>query len=241
MSYMDLMLRINPLVLEEKYKSREFTARAKTPFVVRVDGVGFHRLPEVYEKPRDLRVHSALLAAAYQVVARYGFFGAYIVSDEASFIVLSNPPYNGRVEKLLSIISSIVSSRMSLILGYQVLFDAKVIELKDLSEVYEYVLFRARIGFGNFIGSLASMKGLWKEKRPTLGKQLAELKEKGIDLSSISVWKKLGSSIVWDRYVKKTINPLTGEEIIVSRRRARVYPGPWKLLEAVKSISWRHH
>ncbi len=237
MSYVDLLLRVNPLVLEKKYKSREFTVKAKTPFVIRVDGVGFHRLPEVYEKPRDLRVHSALLAAAYQVVTRYGFFGAYIISDEANFIVLSNPPYNGRVEKLLSIIPSIVSSRMSLILGHQVLFDAKVVELKGLIEVYEYVLFRARIGFGNFIGSLASMKGLWRKKRPTLKKQLVELEEKGIDLSSISVWKKLGSSIVWDKYVKKTINPITGEEIIVSRRRARVYPGPWKLLETVKSIS----
>ncbi len=237
MSYMDLLLKINPLLLEEKYKFREFTANVKTPFVIRVDGVGFHRLPQIYEKPRDLRIHSALLVAAYQVITRYGFFGAYIVSDEANFIVLSNPPYNGRVEKLLSITSSIVSSKMSLILGHQVLFDAKVIELKDLNEVYEYILFRARIGFGNFIGSLASMKGLWKKERPTLRRQLVELKEKGIDLSSISVWKKLGSSIVWDKYVKKAINPKTGEEIIVSRKRARVYPGPWKLLEIVKSIS----
>ncbi len=237
MDYIDLLLKVNPLVLEEKYRSREFSAKTKTPFIVRVDGVGFHRLPAVYEKPRDLRIHSALLVAAYQVVNRYGFFGAYVVSDEASFIVLSNPPYSGRVEKLLSIISSIVSSRMSLILGHQVLFDAKIIGLENLNEAYEYVLYRARIGFGNFIGSLASMKGLWRERRPTLNKQLVDLEEKGIDLASISTWKKYGSCIVWDKYVKKTINPKTGEEIIVSRRRARVYPGPWKLLETIKNMS----
>lgn len=236
MSYIDLLLKVNPLLLEEKYRSKEFTANAKTPFVVRVDGVGFHRLPGFYEKPRDLRIHAALLVAAYQVITRYGFFGAYIVSDEANFIVLSNPPYNGRVEKLLSIISSIVSSKMSLILRHQVLFDAKVIELKDLNEVYEYILFRARIGFGNFIGSIASMKGLWKEKRPTLRRQLIELKKKGINLMRISTWKKLGSSIVWDKYVKRAINPITGEKIIVPRRRARVHPGPWKLLETIKNM-----
>ncbi len=236
--YEEALLKVNPLVLEGKYKSREISLKVKAPFAIRVDGVGFHRLPRHYEKPRDLRIHSSLLVAAYQVVVRYGFFGAYIVSDEANFIVLSNPPYNGRVEKLLSIIPSIVSSRMSLILGHQVLFDAKIIKLENLDEVCEYILYRARIGFGNFIGSLASMRGLWREHRPVLRRQLVELKEKGIDLSGISVWEKLGSSIVWDKYSKRVVDKATGKEIIVSRRKARVYPGPWKLIEAVNSIGY---
>ncbi len=232
----EVLLKVNPLILEEKYKSREISLRVEAPFAIRVDGVGFHRLPRRYERPRDLRIHSSLLVAAYQVVVRYGFFGAYIVSDEANFIVLSNPPYSGRVEKLLSIVPSIVSSRMSLILGHQVLFDAKIIKLESLDEVREYILYRARVGFGNFIGSLASMMGLWREHRPVLRKQLVELREKGVDISRISVWKKLGSSIVWDKYSKRAVNRATGEEIIVSRRRARVYPGPWRLIEAVNII-----
>ena len=236
MSYEDLLLKINPLILEEKYRAREYSSRVKAPFIIRVDGVAFHRLPEVYEKPRDLRIHSALLVAAYQVVTRYGFFGAYVISDEINFIVSSNPPYSGRIEKLLSIVPSIVSSRASLILSHQVLFDAKIIRLENMSEAVEYILFRARVGFGNFIGSLAKILGLWRKKRPILREQLIQLKKRNVDLSSISTWKKFGSSIVWDKYVKKTINPITGEEIIVSRRRARVYPGPWKLIETIKEI-----
>ena len=227
------LLYINPLILEEKFRSREVRGRIAPPFIVRLDGVGFGKALKGFKEPRDQRVHEALINATLQIVERYNLIGAYVVSDEVNLIVYPQAPYNGREEKITSIFSGILSSRVSMILNRQLFFDARIIVLYDLAEAIEYILYRARIGLGNYIGSKARRLGLWVEKRPRIHEQLKGLEAKGIRIDNIAEWELVGSSITWTTIWVEKINPQTKEKIKVKRRRIQVTTGPWMLIETL--------
>lgn len=229
-----LLLEVNPGRLEEKYRSREIRGRVEPPFIVRLDGVGFSKALKGFKEPRDERVHNAIAAGAQQIVERYSLLGAYIVSDEVNILVYPNTPYAGRVEKIISIFSSIMSSRVSLVLSRQLFFDSRIIQLENINEAVEYILFRARIGLGNYIGSIARKLKVWVERRPRIHEQLKILEEKGIRILDDSEWKALGSSITWSEVWVEKEDPLTRQHVRVKRRRIRIDPGPWRLLEIVE-------
>ncbi len=231
------LLRVNPAVLEEKYRPRELSSRVLAPFIVRLDGVGFGKALHGFNEPRDIRVHSALLSATYTLISRYSFLGAYVVSDEVNVVVYPQTPYNGRTEKILSIFSSILSSKTSTILKRTLFFDARIIVVHSIKDIVKYLLFRARVGLGNYIGSIARRRNLWVKQRPSLREQVSFLVENNIisplDLAS---WKALGSSITWSEKKIARRDPRTSREVVVKRRVPVVAVGPWKLIEAVNNI-----
>lgn len=228
-----LLLEVDPGKLEEKYRGREIKGKANPPFIVRLDGVGFGKALKGFKEPRDKRVHDAIVTGTQQIIERYNLLGAYVVSDEVNILVYPKTPYAGRVEKIISIFSGILSSRVSLVLGRQLFFDSRIVLLEDLNEAIEYTLFRARIGLGNYIGSIARKLKIWIEKRPRLHEQLKVLEEKGVRILDDSEWKALGSSITWDEAWVEKENPLTRQRVRVKRRRVRVDPGPWRLVEVI--------
>lgn len=230
------LIDVNPLILEEKFRSREVRGRVVSPFIVRLDGVGFSKALKGFREPRDHYVHEALVKAASQIVERYGLIGAYIVSDEVNLVVYPQAPYNGREEKITSIFSGILSSKVSLILNRQLFFDARIIVLYDLAEAIEYILYRARVGLGNYIGSMARRLGLWVKKRPRIHEQLKGLEAKGIRVDSIPEWELVGSSITWTTIWVEKVNPQTKEKIKVKRRRIQVTMGPWMLIETLDKL-----
>ncbi len=227
------LLEVQVAALEERFRRRESRLLAEAPAVIRLDGVGFSRLAKAgFEAPRDPRVHEALVEAAKTIVRRYGFYAAHVVSDEINIYALRPPlPYSGRVEKLVSITASIAGAEASTRLGVPVYFDSRIIALEDPCEASRYLWYRARVGYGNYAGSLAKALGLRPRPRSKLAELLGELEARGVEVSTD--WRGVGTAVVWERYVKTAETPRGVVE--AERRRLAGLPGI-QGLEAMESM-----
>lgn len=90
-----------------------------TCFFVRLDGWKSRRLSEAVgaEKPFDEKFVRCLVSSG-KLLFKVGFNPAlvYAVSDELNILFMSSAPFNGRIEKIDSITSSLVSSAFAIIL-----------------------------------------------------------------------------------------------------------------------------
>ncbi len=190
------LLRVPVARLQERFRSREARLRVEAPVVVRLDGVGFSRLPSFFEAPRDPRVHKTLVKAARILVERYGVEGAHVFSDEINLYMLSDPlPYGGRVEKICSIPASIAAAEASLRLGIPLYFDGRVVSLEHSCEAIAYTLFRMRVGLGNYARQLAAKIGIRIPDHMKLRELLDMLEDKG---SGVEVgWRSTGTFLYW--------------------------------------------
>lgn len=215
------LLGVEISTLESIYRSREKSveARVQLPLALRLDGVGFKRCLKGFREPRDQRVHEALVRGALELLRRFSASCAYVVSDEVSLMMLGpSLPYGGRVEKLVSISASILSSTASLALGRSLIFDSRVIPLEGVDDAKRYVVYRARVGLNNYVGSTLRALGLRMPEGSKLERQLEELEEAGVRMEERPAWEWGGSCVYW--------------RVDASGRVPVVEEGPWRLLEA---------
>lgn len=194
------LMRVPVAELDEKYRSRERVLEAKLPLplAIRLDGVGFSKALTGFNKPRDAKVHKALIKAASDVVKRLSASGAYVASDEINILLLGpSLPYAGRLQKLVSISAALASSSASLTLGRQLLFDARVVPLKGVDDAKRYVLYRARIALNNYVGCMLRVLSVKWTKPPSLREQLKLLQEYGVEVRERPAWEWAGTSIYW--------------------------------------------
>ncbi len=193
------LLSVNPAKLEGEYRSRELYRgeRVEPPLALRLDGVGWgRRLASRYSRPRDWRVHRALVEAARRLVELLGGCCAYTASDEVNLIIASTPPYGGRVEKLVSISSGIASSTVSLQLGESLFFDSRIVKLYGAADAERYLLYRARVAFNNYIATLYHTVGLGEPTHtPSLPEMLEKLRGEGVDIGP--AWAYAGTCIAY--------------------------------------------
>lgn len=218
------LIQLKVAQLERTYKQREraVEARVKLPFALRLDGVGFGQALKGYAEPRDERVHSALLQGASELVKRLSASGAYVVSDEVSVLVLGpSLPYAGRVEKLVSVSASILSAVVSTSLARALIFDSRIIPLEDAEDAKRYIMYRARVGLNNYVGSLLHKLGAQLE-HASLAEQVERLEKLGTRLAEKPAWEWSGSSLYWR---------------IGKKRELAVENGPWKLLEVLDAYA----
>jgi tRNA(His) 5'-end guanylyltransferase len=195
------------------YRGRELyrEARVEAPLSVRVDGVGWGRRLRGFKWPRDRRVHRALAHSVGEVVALYGASLAYVTSDEASIVWLGDPPYGGRVEKLVSVVAAAVSSGASIRLGRWLFTDGRVVKLYGPEDAARYLLYRARVGFNNYVSSLYhAVSG--GSSTPSLAEMLEFLRRRGVDPLR-PPWAGLGSCILRLPSTKRV------DGLVVERRR----------------------
>ena len=191
-----MLLHIDVPSLSLFYTKRELYRDnvIRTPLVLRLDGVRFGRLLIDYEF-RSIEVHNALTKAAKYIMRELGCECSYVISDEINVVCINYIAYRGRIEKLNSISSGIASSIVSLALNRPLFFDSRVIKFYNDMETARYILYRARIGFNNFVSELYHR--ITKRKyTPTLNKMIEELREVDIDILAFELWKILGSSVV---------------------------------------------
>lgn len=102
--------------------------RVRAPFFIRADGRGFRKLLKDADKPYDLDFARTMVKAARYLMEEVGPSPrlAYLFSDEASLLYLDEP-FGGRLEKLISVIPSVLSGRISLSLGRAVGLDGRAI------------------------------------------------------------------------------------------------------------------
>ena len=207
-------IKVRPSALAEVFNDRVVLGGlVNGAIVVRADGVGFGKALRKFASPRDESVHKALLAAAEDVMRRFSAAAAHVVSDEVNILLLS-PPYSGRVFKIVSVIASMLSARVSLELNTPLYFDARVLGLKSAKEFVPYTLYRVRVGVNNFVSKLYH-GALPKNVTPKLEEMVRVLKSR---LVKWPAWACGGTLISWSLAIKEGVNPITGEHVRALRR-----------------------
>lgn len=187
------LLSASPPRLERDYRSREAPLGfAAPPFAVRMDGTGFGKSVRDLPGPRNWGVHYALFITAVELARSFGAYGVYVVSDEVNLIFTEDPPYRGRMAKILSVLPSRLSAHASARLGRPIAFDARVIRLFDECDAARYVLYRARVGFNNYVVSAARLRGLVGWTTPRIGELIEALGPADLSLGWGSLATKAG-------------------------------------------------
>jgi tRNA(His) guanylyltransferase len=127
--------------------------RVRAPLVVRADGRGFGTLLRKAKKPYDLDFEKAMAGAAREFVEESGLAPAlaFTFSDEIS-ILFPEAPFNGRLEKIDSVVAGTLSGLLSINLGKAVAMDARSIPLCP-GEVEEYFARRQDEAWRNHVFS----------------------------------------------------------------------------------------
>ncbi len=226
------------------WKEHEIFSGLRLPrygfYVVRCDGRNFHRLTGEcgFRKPYDVRFAELMVNATVEVF-RSGFNPclAYIFSDEVNILLL-RLPFNGRVEKIISVVSGVLSSTFSLGLREKlevkkiVSFDARMIIL-NRELLPAYLTFRQAEAWRNHNNSYAYYtlidKGYTPKEASRMLKglktdQLHELvyKTSGINLSNTPTWQRRGILIRYLIEEKHGYNPLEKREAVTYRRKLTV-------------------
>ena len=212
------LLSIDLPKLARRFKECEvLEGKVSPPIYIRLDGVRFGRVLKGFLTPRDYRVHRALVNAAKEVIKWFNADLAYVASDELNILITKPLPYGERVFKLVSVSASIASANASLYLGKRLYFDSRVVKV-GRDEVIDYLLYRARVCFNNFISSIYHLRlSRSKEVTPPTEEMFKEVIKSGL-LIGRDDWEVLGTLIKWVEVSKEGINPLTNRRVKVIRR-----------------------
>lgn len=199
--------------------------------IVRMDGRGFSKLTAAsFEKPADRRFCDLMIEAARAVADALQCELIYTQSDEISAVL---PPqwelFDRRVEKIISLGAAAASAAFSAALGQPVQFDARVWQSARQEQVSEYMAWRsgdaARCALQNACYWALRADGLSAAAATSqLNGQPVSFKNellfaRGINFNELPVWQRRGVLLSMQQYEKTGHNPITGEDVVVTRRR----------------------
>jgi tRNA(His) guanylyltransferase len=179
--------------------------KARPPLMVRADGRGFKKLLNDRQKPYDLEFARSIIGSTVKIFDRSGLSPAlaFVFSDEVNLLFMESP-FAGRVEKIDSVIASLLSSALSLDLGRVVSMDCRVIPVCE-GEICEYLAQRQdetwrnhvfSYGFYMLVGDGWSREAAMNELR---GKRESEIHElvfrHGTNLAKTPSWERRGALI----------------------------------------------
>jgi tRNA(His) 5'-end guanylyltransferase len=216
-------------------KNREIFAemRCIPPVVVRADGRNFKNTLSGlgFKKPFDRTFARALADTAEFFIKNSGLspLFAYVFSDEISFLFMELS-FEGRVEKIDSIVASFLSSALTinLRLDEPVAFDSRIVALQK-EEIPAYFHWRQLETWRNFVASwgyytlIAEGMGKNEASRYMKGKKEWEIHEmlfeRGINLAKLPAWQRNGIMICSKEYEVSGFNPILGKEVKSQRRK----------------------
>lgn len=168
------------------------------PIMVRLDGRSFHNFTRGMPRPYHAPMSRAMIETARHLVQETQACFAYTQSDEITLAYWNDDPknkpmYDGRVQKLTSVLAGIATAKFN----YEVartmpdkahmlpVFDARVFSMPNLEEMVNCVLFRALDCAKN---SLSMAAGAYYNQKTLNGKGGAEQHEllfaKGVNWST---------------------------------------------------------
>ncbi len=210
------------------------------PSFVRCDGRHFRKtLAEIgVKKPFDENFAKIMVETA-KIVWTQGFNPTLILafSDELNFLFFKLP-FNSRIEKINSILPSILSSKFTSELRIKfdvekvIAFDSRVVLIHSLRKIIDYLDWRQKEAWRNNNNAYAFytlkekgysskkviriLSGLNTNKLHELVFQESEGK---INLSKTPGWQRKGILIFQKSVQKNGFNPITGEIIKTTRRK----------------------
>jgi len=145
-----------------RMKKREIFSQIKIPTtaVVRIDGRGFGKVLKQldFQKPYDIRFTKAMADSTEDFYNNSGITPSlvFIFSDEINLVFSRDIPFNGRLEKIDSVIPSFFSSALVINLGSTkpLSFDSRVLII-DRYDISEYLIWRQEECWRNLMSSYA--------------------------------------------------------------------------------------
>lgn len=190
----------------EVYSSLKVPKNSK--IIVRLDGRAFHKLSADLdlEKPYDETFYNVIVKVCEDLFKEFSPVFLYTFSDEIS-LLLESIPFDGRIEKINSIMASFASS--SFVLNYDTTFkkppafDSRIIPIND-GDILKYFKWRQDESWRNCVNShgISYLKTKYPNNEANdkiKGMKLNEIHEllfqEGINLNDIETYKKRGIGI----------------------------------------------
>ena len=205
--------------------------KALPPVIVRADGRNFKESLSRFgfEKPYDLRFAQGMVSAARSLVKDSGLTPewAFTFSDEIN-ILFRELPFDGRVEKLDSVVPSYVASALTLALSPEtpVAFDARIIPLHG-DEVIEYLKMRQAEAWRNHMqsyGFYTLVKEGMSEREASVkmhGMKFEDIHEmmwqRGVNLGETPGWQRKGVFVYKKKVAKEGFDPIKKERATCMR------------------------
>jgi len=195
---------------------------SETPFFVRLDGWKFKDLSEAIgaEKPFDKKFAECLTYSGRMLFEK-GFSPTliYVVSDELNILFTHAAPFSGRVEKIDSVMPSLVSTVFTTCLQWlfdkkaTAAFDSRIVVIPNEEAILKYLAWRQTNAWRNHNNAYAywffrKMGGKPSEIAKKLkGMKTEEIHETlfrhGINLATTPSWQRNGILIYKEPILKK--------------------------------------
>ena len=190
----------------EVYSSLKVPKNSK--IIIRLDGRAFHKLALDLElvKPYDENFYRVIAKVCEDLFKEFSPLFVYTFSDEIS-LLLENIPFEGRIEKIDSVVASFAAS--SFVINYGVdfkkppAFDSRIIPISE-GDVLKYFKWRQDESWRNCVNShgISYLKTMYSNAQANdkiNGMKLNEIHEllfqNGINLNDIETYKKRGIGI----------------------------------------------
>ncbi|WP_432644462.1 tRNA(His) guanylyltransferase Thg1 family protein [Methanobrevibacter sp.] len=190
----------------EVYSSLKVPKNSK--IIVRLDGRNFHQLARDLDliKPYDDNFYNIFSCVCEDLFKEFSPIFVYAFSDEISML-FDNVPFNGRIEKIDSVMASFASS--SFAINYNTkfkkppAFDSRVIPISD-DDILEYFKWRQDESWRNCVNShgICYLKSKYSNNVSNdkiNGMNLSDIHEllfkNGINLNDIDTYKKRGIAV----------------------------------------------
>ncbi len=199
--------------------------KALPPVIVRVDGRNFKESLSRFgfEKPYDIGFAQGMVSAARSMIKDSGLAPewAFTFSDEIN-LLFKELPFDGRVEKLDSVIPSYIASALTLALKPEtpVAFDARIIPLHG-DEVVEYLKMRQSEAWRNHMQSygfytlVKEGMGEHEASKKLHGMKFEDIHEmmwqRGVNLGETPGWQRKGVIIYKKKVSKEGFDPIKQE------------------------------
>lgn len=207
--------------------------RVLPPFIIRADGRSFHGVAEKsgFKKPFDDHFSRLMAETAADAILHSGLpaTAAYTFSDEIS-IYFKTAPFDGRVEKINSVVASFLASSLTIRLNPRspVSFDCRIIPAGPADAVV-YLTGRQHEAWRNHMNAWCQYLliaggltpgGAAEKLHNVRSSRLHDLAHAhGINLSRTPSWQRRGIMVYREPYGKDGINLKTGEKVRVTRNR----------------------
>lgn len=190
----------------EVYSSLKVPKNSK--IIVRLDGRSFHKLARDLNlvKPYDENFYNVISEVCRDLFEEFSAEFVYTFSDEIS-LLLDNVPFDGRVEKINSVIASFTAS--SFVMHYDAqfkkppAFDSRIIPIND-GDILDYFKWRQDESWRNCVNShgISYLKTKYSNKDANdkiNGMNLSDIHEflfeNGINLNDVETYKKRGIAV----------------------------------------------
>ena len=176
--------------------------------ILRLDGRSFHSLSKFLnlDKPYDCDFLKLMAKISVDLFNEFSPLFIYTFSDEIN-VLLNKIPFNGRIEKINSVIASFTASSFTYHLNNElhkpVAFDSRIIPITD-KYIYSYFKWRQDEAWRNCVNAygINFLKSKYSSKEANdkiRGLKLSDIHEllfqNGINLNNIETYKKRGIAI----------------------------------------------